>query len=59
VQRAPGIPHALFGRKISCTNSGALRGEDVEVCFNVMSTQTQLVMPGPDPGIHLYSQEHF
>jgi hypothetical protein len=32
VQRAPGIPHALMGRKDSGTNSGASRGGNAEAC---------------------------
>jgi hypothetical protein len=32
--------------------SGAMRREKEKVCVQEMSEQTQLVMPGLDPGIH-------
>ena len=32
VQRAPGIPHALFGRRLLSNGSGASRREDAVVC---------------------------
>jgi hypothetical protein len=41
VHRTPGIPCALFleGRRFSSTNSGAMRGENAEVCPPVMPAQ--------------------
>ena len=37
VQRASGVPHALFGREIKCKTSGALRGEAANVCLVVIA----------------------
>ena len=56
VQRASGVPHALFGRKIN-QRLGRIARRGRERVFGVeMST---LVMPGLDPGIHQSSQDHF
>src|SRR6267143_3829296 len=38
VQRASGVPHALFGREIKCKTSGALRGEAANVCLELEAT---------------------
>ena len=56
MQRASGVPHALFGRKIQ-QSLGRMASRGRKRVFGVeMST---LVMPGLDPGIHQSSQDHF
>jgi hypothetical protein len=46
VQRASGIPHALFGRKI-INGSGASRGEGGNLCLDVIASAAKIQSKTP------------
>src|SRR3984893_4288911 len=56
VQRAPGVPHALFGRKIN-PSLGRIASRGGEGVLGV--ERSTLVMAGLAPPIHQSSQDHF
>src|SRR5258708_2002413 len=47
VPRAPGVPHALFGRKVSCKASDASRREAAKACLmNTNAPRSEPSAPG-------------